>query len=155
MPRQRYRIYSNTQNHAYFITCTTIKWLPVFTRADYCQVLVEAWEHYRQKAGLKIFAWVILDNHIHAILSASDLQKVLRGWKSFTAKRIIDLLKQDGQQHRLNEFRDLKNFEGRGTQNARVNGQLHQLWQSGYHPQIVDSDSLWDQKADYTLRIIL
>ena len=43
----------------------------------------------REHKGLAIYAWVILDNHLHAILAAPDLSAVLRDLKSFTARQLV------------------------------------------------------------------
>ena len=54
--------------------------------------LVRSLEYCREHKGLAIYAWVILDNHLHAILAAPDLAAVLRDLKSFTAKELIEQL---------------------------------------------------------------
>src|SRR5437899_2402218 len=42
----------------------------------------------------QLFAYVILENHLHLIASAPDLSVVMRYFESFTARQIIDLLEQ-------------------------------------------------------------
>ena len=48
---------------------------PVFTTAARCDVIIEALEYCRAHKALRITAWVILDNHFHAILAAPDLPR--------------------------------------------------------------------------------
>ena len=91
--RSRYRIHE--PDHAHFITATTVQWLPIFTSAAGCDIVVHSFEFCRQHKGLKICGWVILDNHLHAILAAPDLSGVLRDIKSFTAHRLIDQLQRE------------------------------------------------------------
>jgi putative transposase len=69
--RSRYRVHE--PHAAYFITATVVAWLPVFTTAARCDILTQSLEYCRQHKDLKIYAWVILDNHFHAILAAPDL----------------------------------------------------------------------------------
>ncbi len=59
--RSRYAI--REANAAYFITSTTVAWLPVFTTAACCDILVQSLMYCRENKGLKIYAGVILDNH--------------------------------------------------------------------------------------------
>jgi REP-associated tyrosine transposase len=42
MTRSRYRIYEDY--HPYFLTCTVVGWLPVFTRPDTVQILYDSWQ---------------------------------------------------------------------------------------------------------------
>lgn len=70
--RSRYRV--GSPDSAHFVTSTTVAWLPVFTTASRCDILVEAFEYCRSAKGLQIYAWVILDNHFHAIPAAPDLR---------------------------------------------------------------------------------
>jgi len=82
--RSRYRI--NNPDVAHFITCTVVAWLPIFTKAVRCDVIVESLEYCRAHKALKIYAWVILDNHLHAILAAPDLSRVIADFKRHTAR---------------------------------------------------------------------
>jgi REP element-mobilizing transposase RayT len=56
----------------------------------------------RQKKGLKIYGWVILDNHFHAIVAAPDLAAVLRDLKSFTARQLVQQIKSEQREWLLN-----------------------------------------------------
>jgi REP element-mobilizing transposase RayT len=66
--RSRYRILEH--DCAHFITGTIVAWLPIFTTAERCDTLVQAFEYCRQRKALKVYAWVILDTHFHAIVAA-------------------------------------------------------------------------------------
>jgi REP-associated tyrosine transposase len=136
--RSRYRIHESDKAH--FITATIIEWLPVFTTAACCDIIVRSLEHCRQHKGLKVHAWVILDNHIHAILAAPDLTGTLRDLKSFTAKQILDQLKAEGREWLLNQLRYYR---------AAHKANEYQLWQEGSHPQAIFSDEMMQQKLDY------
>jgi hypothetical protein len=47
--RSRYRV--NEPHAAYFITCTIVAWLPVFTSASRCDILVESFQYCRKNKG--------------------------------------------------------------------------------------------------------
>ncbi len=85
--RSRYRVNDSRLSH--FVTGTIVSWLPVFTTAARCDILLHSFEYCRTHKGLKIHAWVILDNHFHAILAARNLSRVLADLKWHTAQRIL------------------------------------------------------------------
>jgi len=91
--------------------------------------------------GLKIYAWVILDNHFHAILSAPSLPCVLADLKRHTAQRILEQLEQEKVEWLLNQF---GYFRAKHKSESR-----HQVWMEGAHPQEIVSDETMLQKMDY------
>jgi putative transposase len=91
--RSRYRILERDFTH--FITGTTVAWLPIFTTAARCDILVQAFEYCRQHKAMKVHAWVILDTHFHAIVAAPDLARVLADLKRHTARRIIEQMETE------------------------------------------------------------
>lgn len=137
--RSRYRI--NTENAAHFVTSTIVEWLPIFTTAACCDTLVSSFEYCRQHKGLLIHAWVILDNHFHAIVSGPNLARTLTDLKKFTARQILDQLKLEGRDWLLNL---LPYFCA-----AHKRGSSHQVWQEGVHPQLITSDEMMLQKLEY------
>jgi len=44
---------------------------------------------FRRGLGLKLYACVILDNHLHLVVSGPQLADTIRDFKSYTAKRLI------------------------------------------------------------------
>ncbi len=137
--RSRYRVHES--QGTYFVTCTVVAWLPVFTAAPRCDILVEALEYCRAHKGLKINAWVVLDNHFHAILTAPDLPRVLADFKRHTAQIILDQLKKEGCEWLLNQF---EYFRAKYKAESR-----YQVWQEGSHPQEIGADEMMQQKIDY------
>lgn len=57
--RSRYK--AREPDGRYFVTSTIVGWLPVFTTAACCDILVESFEYCRTHKGLKIHAWVIME----------------------------------------------------------------------------------------------
>jgi len=93
--RSRYRIH--TPEIAHFVTSTIVEWLPIFTSSDCCDIVVRSLLYCRENKGLKIYAWVILPNHFHAILAGPDLSRTLADLKKFTAREILDKFDFDVQ----------------------------------------------------------
>jgi REP element-mobilizing transposase RayT len=137
--RSRYRMHE--PQATYFITCTVFAWLPVFTTAARCDILIEAFKYCRAHKGLKIYAWVILDNHFHAILAAPDLPRVLADFKRHTAQSIIEQVEKENGEWLLNQF---SYFRAKHKAESQ-----HQVWQEGSFPKQIDSDEVLNQKIDY------
>jgi putative transposase len=137
--RNRYRIHE--PNAAYFITATVIAWLPVFTTATRCDILIDSLEYCRKHKGLKIHAWVILDTHFHAILAAPELSRVLADFKRYTAQRILEQIEAEKVEWLLNQFQYFRA--------AHKSESQRQVWQEGSHPQEIGSDEMMLQKLDY------
>jgi REP element-mobilizing transposase RayT len=124
-----------------FITCTIVGWLPVFTRAKYLEIITSSLTFCRQKKGLRLHAYVILDNHLHMLVSADNLSQVVRDFKRHTAKEIEAVARQDNKQWLLKQFEFFK-----GEQKVKSR---HQVWQEGFHPQAIISEDMLRQKLDY------
>ena len=79
MGRSRYRFVDVTQPH--FMTCTVLHWVPVFTRTETVEILLDSLRHLSTE-GLKIYAYVILENHMHIIAQSADLRPDVGRFKS-------------------------------------------------------------------------
>lgn len=106
MARSRYVILESDKPH--FLTCTVVEWLPVFTRPDAVQILLDSWAHQRKNDGLRLFGYVILENHLHYVAQAPRLGKCLSHFKSFTAARVIALLEARHAERLLDRLRFVK-----------------------------------------------
>ena len=100
--RSRYKFYE--EHYPYFITSTVVEWLPIFTTAACCDILVNSLLHCRRHKGMKIYAWVILDNHFHAIISGPELSKTIRALKGFTAQALIEQIKSEKREWLVNQL---------------------------------------------------
>lgn len=49
MSRTRYRIFENEREYPYFMTCTVVGWLAIFTRPAAVQIVLDSWK--RRSAG--------------------------------------------------------------------------------------------------------
>ena len=48
-----------------------VRWIDVFTRKTYRDIVIDRLRFCQQMKGLKIFAFVVMSNHVHAILRSS------------------------------------------------------------------------------------
>ena len=58
MRRSRYKIHEPT--HPHFVTCTILNWLPIFTRKESVDILIQSLKHLQKEENLKLYAYVIL-----------------------------------------------------------------------------------------------
>jgi putative transposase len=139
MTRSKYRIYEDFRPH--FMTWTIVGWLPMFTRRETVEIVLDSWQFLQSQRDFHLFGYVILENHLHLIASAPDLAAVVKNSKSFTARQIIDLLE--------NRYAEVLLKQLRFHKLAHKDESEYQVWQEGSHPQQIDSDEVMWQKLEY------
>jgi REP element-mobilizing transposase RayT len=139
MTRTRYRIYEDI--YPYFMTCTIIGWQAVFTRPETVQTVLNCWEFLAEEKDFRLYGYVILENHLHLIASAPHLSKVIKSFKMYTARQIIDLLEKQGAKLLLNQLRVLK-------RRHKIQSD-YQVWEEGSHPKQIGDDDTMLQKLEY------
>lgn len=139
MTRSRYRIFEN--QYPYFLTSTAVAWLPIFSNPWAVEIVLNSWSFLQQQRGVRIFGYVILENHLHWIASGPDLSDQIGRFKSYTARLIIDELQKRGHDTMLAELRYFKL--------RHKKDQHFQLWQEGSHPKQIQSDDMMFQKLEY------
>jgi len=137
--RTRYKI--TDAGHIYFITCTIVEWIPVFTRKAYIDILINPLTFCRRNKGLKIFAYAILDNHLHLVISGDNLSNTIKDFKRHTAREIINLAQKEEKSWLLNQFKFYK-------QKHKTDSD-YQVWQEGFHPRQIISEDMVRQKIEY------
>jgi hypothetical protein len=83
-----------------------------------------------------------MENHLHIIASSEKLAKEIGNFKSFTAHKIIDYLKERNAQ---NVLKQLAYYKLRHKQDRD-----YQLWQEDTHPQRIHDADMMRQKIEYT-----
>ena len=139
MSRSRYRFCESYFPH--FITCTIVAWQPVFATRRFADIIFDSWRFLQNQRKIDIIAFVLLENHLHWIAVGPKLSQRVGEFKSFTARRIIDAMKEMNYQTVLNELAFFK-------KRHKVD-QQHQLWQEGSHPKVIESDEVMRQKIEY------
>ena len=139
MGRSRYKIYEPDKPH--FLTSTVINWLPIFTRPNTTQIILDSFCYLQQTQAVKLYAYVILENHLHWIAQADDLNKEIIRFKSYTAKMLIRYFETHKVKRILDELRFRKKQHKQDRQ--------YQLWEEGSHPQCLQNLDMLRQKVDY------
>lgn len=96
MGRSRYHVLGN-QPH--FLTCTVVNWIPLFSKVELAQIVLDSLSFLQRQQRLALYGYVLMENHLHLIASAVNLSKEIGNFKSFTARSIIDLVKQKQGQY--------------------------------------------------------
>ncbi|MGB3208022.1 MAG: hypothetical protein WBB28_23820 [Crinalium sp.] len=138
MGRSRYHVLGE-QPH--FITCTVVNWIPLFSKIELAQIIFDSLSFLQRKERLRLYGYVLMENHLHLIASATNLSREIGNFKSFTARSIIDWLKEKQQKHILDQLKFYK-------LQHKVD-QEYQVWQEGFHPQAILNEQMFQQKLDY------
>jgi len=139
MGRSRYKIYEPT--HPHFITLTVLHWIPLFTNQDSVKVLIDSFKHLQKSDNLKIYAYVILENHLHLVASSDNLEKTIKKFKSYTAKKLLELLQQQNVKTILEQLAFYKKAHKKET--------TYQVWQEGMKPKLIQDKKTMIQKIEY------
>lgn len=139
MGRSRYKIDESTAPH--FVTCTILHWIPIFTRVESTDIIFDSLKYLQQTDNLKLYAYVILENHLHLVVSSDDISKSMRKFKAHTAKEILKLLQENNIKTILEQLAFYKKAHKKNT--------TYQLWQEGIQPKLISSDKIMIEKINY------
>lgn len=139
MGRSRYKIYEPT--HPHFITCTILHWIPIFTRTETTDIIFESLKYLQKTDNLKLYAYVILENHLHLVSSSDDIGESMRKFKAYTAREILKLLQEKSVTTILEQLAFYKKAHKKMT--------TYQLWQEGIQPKLIVSDKMMIDRINY------
>jgi putative transposase len=140
MGRSRYKTFPDG-NVPYFFTCTTVNWIDLFGDARLAQILLDSFKFLVEKNRLILHGYVIMKNHVHLIASGEHVSREIGNFKSYTARSIIDLLR--------NEHNDLILRQLKLYKKKHKIYQKYQLWQEDSHPEMIQTHTMLIQKLDY------
>ncbi|WP_341326226.1 transposase [Methylotuvimicrobium sp. KM2] len=138
MGRSRYKIVDPKLPH--FVTCTVLHWIPVFTRPATVDIVLESLRFLMQD-GLKVYAFVILENHLHLVVQSEDMERDISRFKSYTAKHLIRYLSENNVTQILEQLAFYKK--------AHKGDRAYQFWQEGCHPEWIQNEQIMRQKVEY------
>ena len=125
----------------YFISFAVQNWIDALTRSDYKDIIVDSLKYCQEHKGLNVYAWAIMTNHVHLIISAEGkftLSEILRDFKRHTSKQIIENIKTNPIESRkewlLKQFHTDKGWR---------------FWQGDNKPIELWSNQVINQKINY------
>jgi putative transposase len=143
---EKYRFF---KGGLFFVTMTVVGWIDVFSRKLYADEIIKNLNYCIEHKGLQVFEFVIMSNHIHLICSAKDgdISKVIKDFKSFTAKEMIRLIQENQRESRREWLLYMFRYFAKGNSPKCE----FQFWQHRNHPISLDSNSFIRQKTNYIL----
>jgi REP-associated tyrosine transposase len=139
MARSRYKFLDN--DFPYFIACTVINWIPIFSNPHIVQIVLNSFTFLQEEKRLILNAYVITENHLHCVAQSANISKEVAAFKSFTGRSIVDHYKQNHNQFMLFQFKqNKKRFK---------TDRKFQVWQEGSHPKQIQNDKMLQQKIHY------
>ena len=141
---EKYKIYDGG---VFFVTLTIVGWIDLFTRRDYCDIIVNSLSYCIKHKGLKVFAFCIMPSHIHIVAAAENglLSDILRDMKSYSAKQILQTIQTHPQESRKEWLLYMLAYHAKII---RHNGQ-YQVWQQHNHPISLHNGQLLKQRINY------
>ena len=140
MSKTRYKILTSG-GEPYFLTCSVVNWLPVFSNPAIAEIVLNSLRYLHEHRRLVLHGYVLMENHVHLVASSPDPVKEIGDFKSFTARHAIDWLVAHERGWALKQLAFHKA--------PHKTGQRYQFWQEGYHPQLIQGESMLRQKIEY------
>ncbi len=142
----KYKIRDQTKLH--FITFAVVEWVDVFTRRIYKNALIDSLTYCQENKGLLLYAWCIMSNHVHLIISSKEgikQEDIIRDFKRHTSKQLLKLIEENKQESRKNWM--LWIFKKAGERNS--NNKNYQFWRQDNHPIELSTNKVMEQRLDY------
>jgi len=139
----------NNHHHTsgiFYITFTCCRWLPLFDKTNGYD-LVYKWFDYLRGQQHYILGYVIMPNHLHAMLGfrqgTSSVNKIISNGKRFMAYEIVQRLQSAGEHAMLNMLADAV------SASDAERGKLHQVFEPSFDCKECYSDGFIWQKLNY------
>ena len=130
-------------DHLYFVTTKAVDYLHLFQRDVIKRIVLDSFDCFRLRKRMKLYSFVIMDNHIHFISQfAKDnpLSDVVRDFKKHSSDRILRHLKAE---------RNARLLQILAEKVERPEKQNHKLWEDDYNAKDVFSAEFLEQKMNY------
>ncbi len=139
MTRTRYKTVPDIKT--YFVTSTIVDWIPLFSRPELAEIVIESLNFLHNKQRMRIHAYVIMEEHLHLISSADNYAAEMRNFKSYTARMILDFIEKKNWKFYLQKLTEAKmKFKYM---------QEYQVWQEGFHPQLIRDVEMYQKCLEY------
>jgi REP element-mobilizing transposase RayT len=134
------------QDELHYPTFQVVRWVDIFTRQLYRDIVLDSLRFCQKHKGLEIYAYVVMSNHLHLLIRSQQarLSDTIREFKSFTAKQILEVINTEAESRR--DWM-LNIFEFAAKQHKR--NEKYQIWTHENHAEIIYSNRFIDQKIRY------
>lgn len=131
---------------SFFITITNASWLPLFEQSNTYDVVYNWFDYFKSK-GHYVNAFVIMPNHLHAIISFSHSEQtintIIGNGKRFMAYEIVKRMKEQKLDDTLYALRTMvhKTDEKRGKK--------HEVFEPSFDWKLLETTNFIAQKLNY------
>ena len=139
MGRSKFKI--KEEHYPYFITTSVVDGISLFDDPILSNYVLNAIGYLQTNTCVNVYAFVIMHHHVHLIVEGESLSDHVRKFKSFTARKIIDSLKERNRRHLLDKLHQAKHDHHKDSQ--------YQVWQEGFHPKQISDLQMMTQKIEY------
>jgi REP element-mobilizing transposase RayT len=130
----------------YFITITCYKWMPLIELTNSYD-LVYNWFDYLKSKEHYITGYVIMPNHVHALIgfqnAGKSINKIVGDGKRFIAYEIVNRLQAQ------NEFAILDQLNAAVEPADKLRGKKHEVWEDSFDWKDCRSHFFMNQKLEY------
>jgi len=132
----------------YFVSFAVVEWIDVFIRDEYKSLLIECLRFCQKMKGMEIFAWCLMDTHMHLVFRSINGQKpeqLLGDYKRFTSKAVVKAIMENPEESRKEWL--LQKFREAGAKSSNV--KEFQFWQHNNQPIELWSNKVIIEKIKY------
>ncbi|MCB0480130.1 MAG: transposase, partial [Flavobacteriales bacterium] len=132
----------------YFVSFAVVRWLDVFTRVEYKEILLDSLAYCQKEKGMEIFAWCIMTNHVHLVfrsINENKPEQILGDFKRFTSKKLVKAIQDNPRESRRENL--LTIFKEEGAKSSNVSE--FQFWRHDNKPIELWSNHVIDEKINY------
>ena len=133
-------------NGVFFITFTCARWLPLFQLTDGYDAVYQ-WFDYLKQQGHYIVGYVIMPNHVHALMAFSNSNKlittIIANGKRFIAYDLVKRLQSRGKKDLLTQMESWVN------KTERLRNKKHEVFEPSFDRKECRTIAFMKQKIDY------
>jgi REP-associated tyrosine transposase len=133
---------SREPNTFHYVTAVCFHRVPVFRNEVACGLFVDALTATRKYCGFKLIGYVIMPDHVHAILNPinCNISEVMRRLKSTSARHVLDWLRKNNYATSLKKLR---------LNRPQAKSHSHSLWQKDFSSIDLYTPRFIQQKLNY------
>jgi REP element-mobilizing transposase RayT len=129
----------------FFITFSCHEWISLIDKVNGYDIVYN-WFDYLKKEKHYINGYVIMPNHIHALISFRDngsINTIIGNGKRFMAYEIVKRLKEKGETELLNLL------SNKVEKNRKAKNKQHEIWHTSFDWKLCETKEFIEQKLVY------
>ena len=133
----------------YFTTFKVVGWVDLFTRKECKNIIIESLEYCQKNKGLIIYAFVLMESHLHLLIAAKEgsqgLSGTIRDFKKFTSIQLINWINNNPAESRRHWLKMIFEYHAKFNKNNKH----YQVWQQHNMPKVCLEPKFTMQKINY------